>query len=72
MDRRKNKLKSSLTFLTLWVVVVFVGLFGWVINIIDLITGAQAADASAHIVFLILRVVGIFVAPLGALLGLFF
>lgn len=42
---------------------------GWVINIFKLIGIAQATDP--NYVMAVLRAIGIFVAPLGSILGLF-
>jgi len=48
-----------------WVVVVLAGIIGWVINIVKLV-GMIGADISAE---LVIRAVGIFFAPLGAVMG---
>jgi len=48
-----------------WVVVVLAGIIGWVINIVKL-AGMIGADISAE---LVIRAVGIFFAPLGAVMG---
>lgn len=58
----------------IWVVISFLFLafalaIGWVINIFKLVGIAQATDP--NYVMAVLRAVGIFVAPLGALLGFF-
>lgn len=45
------------------------GIVGWIINIFKLIAIAQATDP--NYVMALLRAVGIFVAPLGSILGLF-
>ena len=51
----------------IWLGVVLVGLIGWIMNIINIIH----ADF-AHITgLLVIQVVGIFIAPLGAVLGFF-
>ena len=48
-----------------WVVVALAGIIGWVINIVKLV-GMIGADISAE---LVIRAVGIFFAPLGAVMG---
>ena len=49
------------------VVVVLAGVVGWVMNIFDIV----AAVSDPITAMFILRCVGIFVAPLGAILGYF-
>jgi hypothetical protein len=48
-----------------WVALMVVGVFGWVLNIVELIQGGESTG------LMLARVAGIFVAPLGAILGLF-
>lgn len=50
-----------LTFIILWVA----GIAGWIMNIIQVI---KMADAGFTAMF-VLKIVGIFAAPLGAILG---
>lgn len=52
------------------VVLTFAAALGWVMNIVAVVGLAQAGGTD-HILMFMLRVVGIFVAPLGALLGYF-
>ena len=54
----------GLGFIALWILVIV----GWVMNIVAL-WGASFDPLTGPV---ILRIVGIFVAPLGAVLGLFF
>jgi len=49
------------------VAIVFAGIAGWVMNIFDIV----AAVSDPITAMFILRCVGIFVAPLGAILGYF-
>lgn len=49
--------------------VVLIGVIGWVANVVKLVGIAQATDP--NYVMAALRAIGIFVAPLGAILGLF-
>lgn len=51
----------------IWLVIVVVGVIGWGLNISDLVTHVKA-DLAVNAMF-ILRCVGIFVFPLGAVLG---
>jgi hypothetical protein len=54
----------------LWLSFVIAFVYGWVSNIIDVV---NLALASAPITALfVVKAIGIFVAPLGAILGLFF
>jgi prepilin-type N-terminal cleavage/methylation domain-containing protein len=46
--------------------IIGLGIYGWINNILKLV---HIADASNHIGMLALRIVGIFMAPLGAILG---
>lgn len=49
--------------------VVLISVIGWVANIVKLVGIAQATDP--NYVMAALRAIGIFVAPLGVILGLF-
>lgn len=59
------KQKGFVTSEALAAVILILGVIGWIMNVIKLISGA-AFDFEG-----IVRVIGIFVAPLGALFGLF-
>lgn len=48
-----------------WVILMVVGVFGWGLNIVELVQGGESTG------LMLARVAGIFVAPLGAILGLF-
>lgn len=50
-----------------WVMIVLAGVVGWVMNIVKLI--GMGADPITGL--FVARVVGIFLAPLGSVLGLF-
>lgn len=63
----RNSQKGSVALLLLYLIVAVLSLIGWVANIVKL-TGCDFSNIGAEIV---LRVVGIFVAPLGVILGLF-
>ncbi len=52
-----------------WLTVVLFAIFGWVNNIVKLVS--HAGDLSTFGALEITRVIGIFVAPLGAVLGYF-
>jgi hypothetical protein len=56
---------ASVAWLILWVTI----LVGWVMNIVQIVHLAQA-DSPVNAMF-ILKVVGVVVAPLGGVLGLF-
>lgn len=58
------------TFLGTWGAVTLVILVGWIMNIVAVFQMATA-DTPLTALF-ILRIVGIFVEPLGAILGFFF
>lgn len=65
-----NKQKGFTAVEMIWVVYgsLFVaGVIGWVLNIIDIV----GSDFSAVDGILILRIIGVIVAPLGAVLGYF-
>jgi hypothetical protein len=51
----------------LWLIVILVGGFGWLYNIVKIV--AAIADPLSLLLFL--RVIGIFFPPLGAILGYF-
>ncbi|CUA90975.1 hypothetical protein Ga0061061_11727 [Chelatococcus sambhunathii] len=50
-----------------WLVIVLTALVGWVMNIIALVGMLDGAVTALFIA----RIVGVFIAPLGAVLGLF-
>lgn len=61
-----KKQKGMAEYLILaWIVLLIAGGIGWIMNIVDI---AQA-DWSHITGMLILRVIGIFIPPLGAVLG---
>lgn len=62
----KNQ-KGFTLFALLWAIVVFAGVIGWVMNIIDIVHAVSDPITGMFV----LRCVGIFVAPLGAVLGYF-
>lgn len=51
-----------------YIVAILAGFVGWVINIIDIVNSVSGPLTT----LLVLRIVGIFAFPLGAILGLFF
>lgn len=51
----------------IYIVIGLVGLVGWIINIVD-IFHSNFSNITGE---LVLRVVGIFIAPLGSIMGLF-
>jgi hypothetical protein len=55
------------TFAVLWIVVGILAAIGWVINIVHLF-GMNPVLTGEGVV----RIIGIFVAPLGSIMGLFF
>ena len=57
-------MKDSLA-VVFWVILMVVGIFGWGLNIVELVQGGESTG------LMLARVAGIFVAPLGAILGLF-
>ena len=65
--KRRNNLDITVTAALLYIAAVFVMCFGWVMNIIAI---AHTADLPLSGMFL-LRVAGIFVVPLGCVLGYF-
>lgn len=58
---------ASELFMLIWLVICLVGFGGWVANIVKL-AGMDFASVTA---MLVLRAIGIIVAPLGAVLGFF-
>lgn len=57
---------SALITITLWLCIII----GWIINVVGVCK--MAAAGAAVTTFFILKCIGIFVFPLGAILGLFF
>lgn len=55
--------KVELTVALLYVIIWVLGVIGWVANIYQLITGFYGTG------YLVVKVVGVFLAPLGAVLG---
>ena len=55
-----------------WLCVCIAALIGWVINLIAVINVLFTDAAIILTGKLLLRIIGIFVAPLGSILGLFF
>lgn len=62
-------MRVVITAYVLYLVVALAGLVGWVMNLIDVVHLAFA-NAPFHALF-VARIVGIFVGPLGAVLGYF-
>lgn len=54
------------------VLVLIAAIVGWCMNLVALINGCVDFTAASNWVLLLLRAVGVFVAPVGAVLGLFF
>lgn len=61
----KNTISSLTTYRIIFVLFVFAGLGGWIANIVKLIS---MIDGEITAMF-VARAVGIFAAPLGAILG---
>lgn len=62
---------GTVAFVGLWAAVII----GWFMNIFDLVGIARSAESLSAIALnleLILRVVGLFIAPLGSIMGIFF
>ncbi len=59
-----NSTLVGILYILLWVVII-AGIIGWVLNIIQLVALLSAPFS----LMIILKAVGIFVAPLGGLLG---
>jgi hypothetical protein len=65
---RVNKQKGNVTVLALFGFAVFIAaVVGWVMNIIDIVN----SDFHNVTGMLVLRIIGVFLAPLGAVLGYF-
>lgn len=62
------KMQYPLAAIFLWVVMIATAIAGWVINIVKLI--GMSIDTIT--IELILRFIGIFIVPLGSIMGLFF
>lgn len=62
MSAREN---TAVIVVLLYIVLIIGSLIGWVLNVIDLL---QTIGGGFTTLF-VLRVVGVFVAPLGAILG---
>ena len=60
------------TLFSLWGIVWLLGIVGWIANIVKLIHMGMPVDVAHTSVLFILRVIGIFAAPFGSVLGLFF
>jgi len=67
MSMSSNVGLAGIGVVLLWSALILTGLYGWVHNII-MLTTANFHPVGAEVV---LRVVGIFLGPLGAILGLF-
>jgi hypothetical protein len=66
--RRSIETGIPVTAVLLWLAVIITGVVGWVLNIVKL----MGMTLDAVTIELVLRGVGIFVAPLGSIMGLFF
>ena len=66
--RRSIETGIPVTAVFLWLVVIVTGVVGWVLNIVKL----MGMTLDAVTIELVLRGLGIFVAPLGSIMGLFF
>ncbi len=66
--RRSIETGIPVTALFLWLAVIITGVVGWVLNIVKL----MGMTLDTVTIELVLRGVGIFVAPLGSIMGLFF
>ena len=58
-------MNSSLTAVLIYIAIVFALIYGWIANIVTLFHSSFATITGE----LVLRVIGIFVAPLGAAMG---
>lgn len=65
----KRRINAPVWAMFLILTIVFIHIIGWVVNIVKLVGIAQATDP--NYVMAALRAIGIFVFPLGAILGLF-
>lgn len=54
-----------------WLGLLIACLIGWVLNIVDIVGMATAAEVVTNYTLLIVRIVGIFVFPLGGIMGYF-
>jgi hypothetical protein len=63
--RRKVTFRGNIIFGILYLLILFAGIYGWVNNIITIY------ESNFNLISgqLILRIVGVFVAPLGAVMG---
>lgn len=61
----------TLVFSLAWLTLVGFAIYGWGMNIYKLIVMAQADTVPQITLMLVLRIVGIFAAPVGAVLGYF-
>jgi len=67
LDKCGNDRGNEMKFLFVWIVVALIGVGGWIANIVKLI-GMNFEPITGMAVG---RVVGVFVPPLGAILGFF-
>jgi len=58
---------NSLTVALLWLAIIVAALVGWVMNIVAIFHSNFSSITGE----LVLRVIGVFVAPLGSIMGLF-
>lgn len=65
MNKMRGFVAAELIVALVWITVVVGGIIGWVLNIIKLV---GMVDGEITTMF-VLRIVGIFAAPLGAVLG---
>jgi len=66
--RRSIETGIPVTAVFLWLAVIVTGIVGWVLNIVKL----MGMTLDTVTIELVLRGLGIFVAPLGSIMGLFF
>lgn len=59
--------KSAQTIVAIYFVVVIFGFVGWVMNIVEIVNG----DFSPLTGMMVARVAGVFIPPIGAVLGYF-
>ena len=73
-EERRNNMYDDLGIgaVIIWVGISITALIGWVINLIAVINVLFTDAAIILTGKLLLRIIGIFVAPLGSILGLFF
>lgn len=67
MNKQKGFTSFELSLGLFWLVLVVGGLIGWILNIVDIAN----SDFENVTGMLVLRIIGVFVAPLGAILGWF-